>query len=102
MSTYFWQNILWSDESSFNYHCAKKKVYVRVPSTTGQKKVPLCEKVGHGGGTLMFWGCISYNGLRNLVATSVTMHKNKYGFPSGDNLNALFTNRMMRHAIRQK
>lgn len=89
----FWRSVLWTDESSFEYNSSKNKFFVRLPKVVRQKKRPVCEKVSHGGGSVMFWGCVSYNGLGDLVPITGSMNQNQYlitlnenAFPSGDRL----------------
>jgi len=64
-----------------------------MPRVTHQKRVPTCERVSHGGGSIMFWGCVAYNGVGDLVPVDGMMTKSKYlevlnnfAFPSGDKL----------------
>lgn len=89
----FWYNVLWSDESTFEFHCSKKKIYVRIPKQLHKKVTPTCERASHGGGSVMFWGCVAYNGMGDLVPVDGIMEKGKYlnvlndhAFPSGDKL----------------
>lgn len=39
---------------------------------------PVCERVPHGGGSVMFWGCVCFNGIGDLVPIEGTMNKDQY------------------------
>lgn len=89
----FWRNVLWTDESSFEYHSSPKKVFVRLNQKIRKKVAPVCQKVSHGGGSVMFWGSMSYNGVGDLVPVDGSMNQHQYlrilnecAFPSGDRL----------------
>lgn len=89
----FWRSVLWTDESSFEYNSSKNKFFVRLPEVVRQKKRPVCQKVSHGGGSVMFWGCVAYNGLGDLVPVTGSMNQQQYlitlnenAFTSGDKL----------------
>lgn len=89
----FWNRVLWTDESSFEYHGSQKKTYVRLPKETRKKLAPVSERMSHGGGSVMFWGCISSNGAGDLVPIDGTMNRHKYldildnhAFQSGDKI----------------
>lgn len=74
----YWKRVLWTDESTFQYHSSKKRVYVRIPKSLRKIKAPVVEGISHGGGSIMFWGCIAYNGLGDLVPVDRTMDKDTY------------------------
>lgn len=89
----FWRSVLWTDESSFEYNSSKNKFFVRLPTVVRHKKRPVFEKVSHGGGSVMFWGCVAYNGLGDLVPITGSMNQHQYlstlndtAFPNGDRL----------------
>lgn len=89
----FWQRVIWTDESSFEFHGSPKKMFVRLPQTIRNKFAPITETVRHGGGTVMFWGCISAYGCGELVPVDGMMNQQKYlsilndhAFASGDKL----------------
>lgn len=54
----FWEEVSWRDESSFEYHGSKRKIYCRLPQNTYKKMRPVFKRVPHGGGSVMFWGCV--------------------------------------------
>lgn len=59
----FWKKVLWSDESKFNLICSdgKQKVW-RKP---GEEYKLSCMRgtVKFGGGNIMVWGCMAWNGV---------------------------------------
>ncbi|GFV82025.1 transposable element Tcb1 transposase [Trichonephila clavipes] len=62
-----WQQVIWSDESTFTLFQTTGRVYVwRTPK---EAFAPECIvlTVKHGGGSLMVWGAISWRGLGPLV-----------------------------------
>ncbi|GFX77101.1 transposable element Tcb1 transposase [Trichonephila clavipes] len=62
-----WQQVIWSDESTFTLFQTTGRVYVwRTPK---EAFAPECivPTVKHGGGSLMVWGAISWCGLGPLV-----------------------------------
>ncbi|GFV69775.1 transposable element Tcb1 transposase [Trichonephila clavipes] len=62
-----WQQVIWSDESTFTLFQTTGRVYVwRTPK---EAFAPECivPTVKHGGGSLMVWGAISWRGLGPLV-----------------------------------
>ncbi|GFW63815.1 transposable element Tcb1 transposase [Trichonephila clavipes] len=62
-----WQQVIWSDESTFTLFQITGRVYVgRTPK---EAFAPECivPTVEHGGGSLMVWGAISWRGLGPLV-----------------------------------
>lgn len=89
----FWENVLFTDESSFSYHGSYGRVYIHMkPQKRGQQR-PSLPTQRHGGGTVMFWGCISVSSVGSLVEVQGTMNQSKYievlndyACPSGDNL----------------
>lgn len=77
----FWNKVLWTDESSFEFHGSPKKKSFR------------WQTISRGGGSVMFWGCISASGHGDLVPIDGSMNQSKYldvlnenAFPSGDRL----------------
>lgn len=89
----FWRKVLWTDESFFENNSSKRKIYVRLPNSVRQKNAPACQKVPHGGGSVMFWGCIARSGLGDFVPVTGSMSQNQYlknlndyALPAGDKL----------------
>ena len=63
----FCERVLWSDESKFNLFGTDRRVMVwRAPKEEFQPAwtVPT---VKHGGANVKIWGCLAWNGVRNLV-----------------------------------
>uniref|UniRef100_A0AAY5LAC0 Tc1-like transposase DDE domain-containing protein n=1 Tax=Esox lucius TaxID=8010 RepID=A0AAY5LAC0_ESOLU len=65
----FWHTVIWSDETKIELyghnHRAKRYVWRGVNKAySEQNTIPT---VKHGGGSLMFWGCVSSKGTGNLV-----------------------------------
>lgn len=62
-----WQQVIWSDESTFSLFQTTGRVYVwRTPKEAFAPEC-LVPTVKHGGGSLMVWGAISWRGLGPLV-----------------------------------
>ena len=62
-----WQNVIFSDESSFEVFDSKKRQHCYRPDGTGLEEKYLQPTVKHGGGKIMVWGCISWSGTGRLV-----------------------------------
>uniref|UniRef100_A0AAY5KGD4 Tc1-like transposase DDE domain-containing protein n=1 Tax=Esox lucius TaxID=8010 RepID=A0AAY5KGD4_ESOLU len=63
----FWHTVIWSDETKIELygHNHKRYVWRRVNKAYSEKNT--IPTVKHGGGSLMFWGCVSSKGMGNLV-----------------------------------
>ncbi|GFU74380.1 transposable element Tcb1 transposase [Trichonephila clavipes] len=62
-----WQQVIWSDESTFTLFQTTGRVYVwRTPKEAFALEC-IVLTVKHGGGSLMVWGAISWRGLGPLV-----------------------------------
>lgn len=65
--TYFWDKVLFSDESKFNVYRSDGRISVwRKPGTELQKK-NIQTTVKHGGSLVMVWGCMAASGVEELV-----------------------------------
>ena len=74
----FWDNILWSDESKFNvFQADGRKRVCRLPNQAF-KRQNLKPTVKHGGGSVMVWGCMASNGVRNIQFLEGIMDQFKY------------------------
>lgn len=73
-----WKNVLWSDESKFETFGQRRRVFVR--RAPNEKMMPDCviPTVKHGGGSVLVWGCFSYNGTGDLVKITGIMRKENY------------------------
>ena len=88
-----WRRVLWSDESQFQLFGSNRRHYVR--RRVGEKYIDACLQptVKHGGGSVMVWGCISANGVGDLIKIDGIMKAPKYkqilihhAIPSGKRL----------------
>ncbi len=73
-----WNRIIWSDESRFRLSGSDRGFLVWRKS--GERLNDRCiqSTVKFGGGSLMFWGCFSGNGLGNLVLVEQNLNSVKY------------------------
>lgn len=62
----FWRTILWSDEPKYNIFGSDRHRRVWRKPKEALKTKNLNPTVKHGGGSVLIWGCMSYNGLGNL------------------------------------
>lgn len=62
-----WENVIWSDESSFTLFQTKGRVYVWRTPAEAYDVACLLPTVKHGGGSVMLWGAMSHHGLGPLV-----------------------------------
>lgn len=69
-----WRNILWSDETKCNLFypdCGTQ--HVRRPLNTAFNPQYTVKTVKHGGGSIMVWGCFSYQGVGPIYRIESTM-----------------------------
>ena len=73
-----WRKVIWSDETKFNMFGSDG--VVRVWRERGKSMDPkyLRGTVKHGGGSVMFWGCIGWNGVGPLYHIPGIMIKEVY------------------------
>lgn len=73
-----WKSVLWTDESKFELFGTNRRRFVR--RKTNEKYNPSCiaPTVKHGGGSVMVWGCFSYEGLGELFKIDGIMRKEHY------------------------
>lgn len=82
----FWKNVIFSDESKFNiFGSDGKKTVWRKPNTSLQIK-NLKPTVKHGGGHIMIWGCMSFNGVGEMAFIQGNMNAIQYISILRDNL----------------
>lgn len=63
----FWKKVIWSDETKINFFRSDGNVYVwRYDNEMYDEKCTI-KTVKHGGGSIMLWGCMSYNGVGKIV-----------------------------------
>lgn len=73
-----WKHVIWSDETKINRFGSDGKQYV-----WKKKGQPLLERevaptVKHGGGNIMVWGCMSWNGVGTMVEVEGRMDAKQY------------------------
>lgn len=73
-----WKSVLWSDESKFELFGTKRRQYVRRKVGERYKKQCIAPTVKFGGGSVMVWGCFSYEGVGELVKIEGIMRKEHY------------------------
>lgn len=73
-----WKSVLWSDESKFEIFGSRRRIYVR--RKVNERYNPKCilPTVKHGGGSVMVWGCFSYDGVGELMKIEGIMRKEEY------------------------
>lgn len=74
----FWQNVIWSDESKFEFVDNRRRRRVWRKKGDAFEAKYLVPTVKHGGGSVMVWGCFSYNGTGKLVFIDGKMTGQKY------------------------
>jgi transposase len=74
----FWNNVIWSDETKINLVRSDGKFYVWRMAGEEFSEGCTVKTVKHGGGIVMFWGCMSANGVGNLVVIDGIMTGGKY------------------------
>lgn len=88
-----WKQVMWTDESKFEIFGSKRRTYCR--RRPGERHKPECIQptTKFGGGSVMVWGCFSYDGVGALVKIDGIMRKEQYhqilqrsAIPSGINL----------------
>ena len=73
-----WKRVIWSDETKINRFGSDGKQYV-----WKKKGQPLLERevaptVKHGGGNIMVWGCMGWNGVGTMVEVEGRMDGKQY------------------------
>lgn len=63
----FWHKVIWSDETKIELFGHNHKRYIWRGVNKAYDERYTIPTVKHGGGSLMFWGCVSYKGTGNLV-----------------------------------
>lgn len=88
-----WKSVLWSDESKFQIIGSNRRQYVRRKTGERVKEGCVVPTVKHGGGSVMVWGCFSYDGVGQLKKIDGKLTKESYhnilqrhAIPSGTQL----------------
>lgn len=73
-----WKHILWSDESKFVRlsNDGRKHILRKIGTRLDPENVE--PKIQHGGISVMFWGCMDYNGVGPLIPISGNMNADDY------------------------
>lgn len=74
----FWNKVIWSDETKIELFGHNHKRYVWRGVNKAYDERNTIPTVKHGGGSLMFWGCVSYKGTGNLVKVEGKMNAARY------------------------
>lgn len=88
-----WKLVLWSDESKFQLSGSNRRQYVRRKTGERLKSECVASTVKHAGGSVMVWGCFSYDGVGQPKKIDGKMTKESYhsilqhhAIPSGNQL----------------
>lgn len=73
-----WKNVLWTDESKFELFGSHRRQYCRRKVKERYKPSCIVPTTKHGGGSVMVWGCFSFDGVGQLVKIDGIMKKEQY------------------------
>lgn len=73
-----WKSVLWTDESKFEIFGSKRRQFVRRKPGERFKSKCIAPTVKHGGGSVMVWGCFSFEGVGELFKINGIMKKEQY------------------------
>ncbi|KAF7684880.1 Transposable element Tcb1 transposase, partial [Cucumispora dikerogammari] len=73
-----WKRVVFSDESKFNLFNGDGKIKVWRKAGERYEMKNCVPSVKHGGGGVMVWGCIGYNGVGKLTVVDGTIDSIKY------------------------
>ncbi|ORD98750.1 TCB1 [Hepatospora eriocheir] len=89
----YWKKVLWPDDTKINLFGSDGMVYLRRPRGFRGKENFMTPTVKHGKGSIMVWGCFSYEGVGrieiikgNMIALYYTKILNRNLFKSVDEL----------------
>lgn len=74
----FWDKIMWSDETKVELFGHNQQRYVWRTKNTAHDEKNVVPTVKHGGGSLMFWGCMSSAGTGSLIRVDGRMNAAHY------------------------
>lgn len=74
----FWRKVWYSDESKFNLFGSDGRQYCRRRAGEELLERNVVKTMKHGGGSLMVWGCISWNGTGRLHRVEGHMNAAQY------------------------
>lgn len=72
----FWHNILWTDEVAFQFQGSFGKHFMHLKRSDKKSAVQPLNRFG--GGTVMFWGCMSYYGFGDFVPIEGILNQSRY------------------------
>ncbi len=73
-----WSHVIWSDETKVNRFCSDGRSYAWIHDGEELKPSQVKQTVKHGGGSIMIWGCMTYEGIGNMCRIEGTMDKELY------------------------
>lgn len=73
-----WKNVIWSDETKINRFGSDGVSWCYKRSDEGIRLEQVNQTVKHGGGSVMVWSCITWEGVGYLVFIDTTMDKHLY------------------------
>ncbi|CAB5376299.1 unnamed protein product [Rhizophagus irregularis] len=73
-----WKQVVWSDESRFALFESDGRVRVWRRAGDAYNKDCIQPTVKFGGGSVMFWGCFGWHGVRPLVVVKGNIDSDKY------------------------
>ena len=73
-----WRRIHWSDESRFLLHMTDGRLRVRRRPNEACNQQMIYETEPFGGGSVMVWGCISYDCKLDLITIPMTLNAQRY------------------------
>lgn len=74
----FWKKVLWTDETKINLFGSDRGSFVWRKKNEALKPRNLIPTVKHGGGSIMVWGSMAYDGVGNLEFIDVKMNADAY------------------------
>jgi hypothetical protein len=77
-SIYDWKMVLWSDETKVNRFGSDGQVWVWKKKGEQLSDRTTTPTVKHGGGSIMVWGCMGWNGVGMLQEVEGMMDKHQY------------------------
>jgi len=73
-----WKRIIWSDETKINKFGSDGRQWVWKQKGQGLIQREVQGTVKHGGGNIMVWGCMGWNGVGQMVEVEGKMDANQY------------------------